>query len=302
MMGFFQNFVTWYPCIFQGIVNKWYARIWLDSPCRCPKRFKKLIFATRGNNIFFSNYISITWNNLTFLFCYNPPLEEVVTLHFIIFESPLLKDTLCQVWLKLAKWFSRRRFLKVVYVLSLCGYYLPLEKCIALKLNKFEFPLTKNTLCHAWLKLARRFWRRFSKVVYIFSICCYYLPLEKGQGPPFEINLIPLTQGCSVPSLVEIGPVVLEMKSPDSMYFYFVAIIPLWQRAWSFIWTNFNHLYLGMRYVKYGKTWLGDFEEVNVWKDMDGHLDRQIDRYTIKKRCFAKHNWALSSEELAHVN
>ena len=26
--------------IFQGIVNKWYARMWLDSTCRYPIRFK----------------------------------------------------------------------------------------------------------------------------------------------------------------------------------------------------------------------------------------------------------------------
>ena len=27
-------------------------------------------------------------------------------------------------------------------------------------------------------------------------------------------------------------------------------------------------------YVKYGGTWIGDSEVVNIWKDMDGHLDR----------------------------
>ena len=40
--------------------------------------------------------------------------------------------------------------------------------------------------------------------------------------------------------------------------------------------------HLGMLYVKYGWTWLGDSEEVEMWKDMDGHLDRQTaDRETI---------------------
>ena len=135
----------------------------------CSMRFKKLHFAHRGKNIFFKNNISLTWHILISLFCYYPPLKEDVTLHFNIFESPLYKDTLCQVWLKLAKWFLRRRFLKVVNVFSLCGYYLPLKKCMALNLNKFEFPLSKNTLCHVWLKLAQRFWRRFSKVVNIFQ-------------------------------------------------------------------------------------------------------------------------------------
>ena len=148
----------------------------------------------------------------------------------------------------------------------------PLEKCIALNLNKFEFPLPKNTLCHVWLKSAHRFWRRFSKVVNFFFNFCYYLPLEKGQGPSFERNWIPLTQGCSVPSLVEIGLVVLENKS--SMCFHYVAFISLWQKAWPFIGTNLNRLHLGMPYVKRGGTWLGDSEEVNIWKGLDGHLNR----------------------------
>ena len=68
---FFQNLVTWSPCIFQGIVNKWYARMWLDSPCRCPIRFMKSLFASRGN-IFFLNYISITWYILILIFCFIP--------------------------------------------------------------------------------------------------------------------------------------------------------------------------------------------------------------------------------------
>ena len=40
-----------------------------------------------------------------------------------------------------------------------------------------------------------------------------------------------------------------------------------------------------MLYVKYGGTWLSDYEEVNMWKDMDGHFDRQIDN---KQHVFSK--------------
>ena len=38
-------------------------------------------------------------------------------------------------------------------------------------------------------------------------------PLGKGRGPSFEQTCITFTQGCFVPSLVEIGSVVLEKKS-----------------------------------------------------------------------------------------
>ena len=41
---------------------------------------------------------------------------------------PSAKDVLCQVWLKLAQWFWRRRFLNFVNVFSLFRNYLPLEK------------------------------------------------------------------------------------------------------------------------------------------------------------------------------
>ena len=37
------------------------------------------------------------------------PLEKDGALHFNKLESPLPKDALCQVWLKLAQWFWRRR-------------------------------------------------------------------------------------------------------------------------------------------------------------------------------------------------
>ena len=49
----------------------------------------------------------------------------------------------------------------------------------------------------------------------IFSITITFSllsPLGKGRRPSFEESWIPSTQGCSVPSLVEISPVVLEKK------------------------------------------------------------------------------------------
>ena len=49
-------------------------------------------------------------------------------------------------------------------------------------------------------------------------------------------HLNPLTQGCFVPSLVEIGAVVLEEKilKHSSMYFRYFVIFSPWKRAWSF--------------------------------------------------------------------
>ena len=48
--------------------------------------------------------------NVFSLFRYYLPLEKGGALHLNKLESPLPKDALCQVWLKLAQWFWRRRF------------------------------------------------------------------------------------------------------------------------------------------------------------------------------------------------
>ena len=62
-------------------------------------------------------------------------------------ESPSLKDALCQVFLKLAQWFSRRRIKNFVNVFLVLRNYPPLVKGLALKVNKFESPTPKGTLC-----------------------------------------------------------------------------------------------------------------------------------------------------------
>jgi hypothetical protein len=48
-------------------------------------------------------------------------------------------------------------FLNSIFLLF--RYYLPLEKCDPLHLNKLEFPPPKDDLCQVWLKLAQWFWR-----------------------------------------------------------------------------------------------------------------------------------------------
>ena len=137
-----------------------------------PNEIHEVTFCPRGKKVIF---FKITFlGSLNFLFCYYSPLEEDVTL--IIYESPLYR-ILCQFWLKLAIWFLSKKNLKAVNVFSLCGYYLPLKKCMPLNLNKFEFPLPKDTLCHVWLKLAQRFWRSCQYI----PICCHYLPLERAR-------------------------------------------------------------------------------------------------------------------------
>ena len=59
-------------------------------------------------------------------------------------ECPTPKDALLQVWLKLDRWFWKRRFFNFVNVFALFRNCLPLEKGGVLHLNNLESPLPKN--------------------------------------------------------------------------------------------------------------------------------------------------------------
>ena len=91
------------------------------------------------------------------------PFKNGVALHLNKLDSLSPKNALCQFWLKLARWFWRRRFLKVVNLFLLFPNYLPFEKDLALHLNILESPSPGDTLCQVWLKLAqwslRRRWK-----------------------------------------------------------------------------------------------------------------------------------------------
>ena len=112
--------------------------------------------------------------------------------HYLLFEDwfidylsklefPLHKGTSHQVWSKLVQWFCRKWVLNFLNVFSLFHYNLPLEKGMPLHLNKYESYSSKDALCQVWLKLSQWFWgRKFLNFINIFSLFCYYLPLEKS--------------------------------------------------------------------------------------------------------------------------
>ena len=88
-----------------------------------------------------------------------------------------------------------------------------------------------------WLELSQWFRsRRFFNFVNVFSLFRNYLPLEKGVALHMNKFESPSPNGCIVPSLVEIGPMVLEkFFLISSMYFSYFVIISHWKRVWSFI-------------------------------------------------------------------
>ena len=90
----------------------------------------------------FFNYV-----NIFSLFRNYLPLGKGRALHLNKLESPSSKYALCQLWLKLAQFLRKRRFLNFVNVFSLFRNYLPFEKGRAIHLNKFESPSPKDALC-----------------------------------------------------------------------------------------------------------------------------------------------------------
>ena len=83
----------------------------------------------------------IFWNfvNVLSLFRNDLPFEKSVALHLNKLYSHFPRDALCQVWLKLANWFFRRRFLNFVHSFSVNRNYLPLEKELSLYFQNWNF-------------------------------------------------------------------------------------------------------------------------------------------------------------------
>ena len=149
---------------------------------------------------------------MCFRYFVKPPPWKGWALYFEL-ESPSTKDALCQVWLKLAQWFLRRRFfLNFANVFSLFCNCLPLEKGVVLYSNELKSHLPKYALCKIWLKSACWFLRkRFLNFVKCFRYFVIISPWKR-VGPLFEQTSILFTQGCFLSSFVEIGPMVLEKK------------------------------------------------------------------------------------------
>ena len=146
--------------------------------------------------------------------------------------SPSSKNALCQVCLKFSPLLQEKK--NCIFV------NISFEKGLAHYLKKVKSPSPNNALWKVWLKVAhdQLFWRiRYS---YVFLLFRNYISLEKGVTLYLNNLRSPFTEGCFVPSLVEIGQVVLENGFLKSMYFWYFLIISPWKRAWPFIWAKSN--------------------------------------------------------------
>ena len=81
-------------------------------------------------------------------------------IHFNKLDSYWPNDVSWYVWLKLAQWFWRRRFVNFANTYSLFCYYLLFKKGVVLHLDILKSPSPKNGLYQVWLKLVLWFWRK----------------------------------------------------------------------------------------------------------------------------------------------
>jgi hypothetical protein len=81
-----------------------------------------------------------------YFYCFAIISQKGYPLSWNKFESPSPQDDLCQVWLKLAQWFWRKRFKnEPIPFLHICDY-LPFEEDLAFYMNKLKFPSSKDNL------------------------------------------------------------------------------------------------------------------------------------------------------------
>ena len=122
------------------------------------------------------------------------PLELRVALQLIKLESSLPRMVCAKFCWNWSRDSGEEHFLNIFnWIIYFC-YYLPLEKGVALQMNKLEPPLPKDDLGQVWSKLALCYWRRK-----LLNVCnrilhlCYYLHLEKGVAlllHKFESHLL----------------------------------------------------------------------------------------------------------------
>ena len=119
-----------------------------------------------------------------------------------------------RVMLKLAQWSLRRWFLNILNRTLLFRYYLPLKKAVALHLNKLESPLPKDVCAKFgwnWPSGSRE--GDFLKILWI-QIYYFAITSTWRRAWPFIWTILnSLYPSIFLPSLFEIGPVVLERKA-----------------------------------------------------------------------------------------
>ena len=92
-----------------------------------------------GEKDFFLNFVNVYLPFHNYI-----PLEKSGALHLNKLEFPSPRIAMCQDWLKLATWFSTRRFLNFVNVLSLFCVIISTWKKVGPSFDKIWIPFTRE--------------------------------------------------------------------------------------------------------------------------------------------------------------
>ena len=141
-----------------------------------------------------------------------------------------------------------------------------------------------------FFRLAQSFFRgRFLNFVNVFSLFCYYLPLENGVVLYLSKLESPLNPRMLCANFCWNWPSrFLEDFQILSMYFRYFVIISPWKIAWPFIWTILNPLHPRMAQRFWRRRWkcekftdgqTDDGQQVIrklIWDFSSGELKREI--------------------------
>ena len=132
----------------------------------------------------FNKFESPSPKDVFLLFLSNLPLERGVALHLYKLESPSPKNALCQVWWKLAQWYCRRRFLKILSMYFCYFLIISPWKRVGPSFEQTWILFTQgcfvpNLVEIGLVALEKKIFKNF---VNVFSLFCNYPPLEKGRA------------------------------------------------------------------------------------------------------------------------
>ena len=164
--------VNWIPSTFQ-IVDKWYSRIWLGMSCRCVIRFRNFYFEIRvEKRRFFSESCNLSFmyisRNSKQIICQN------VIGQALQMPNKIQEVTFCP--LRYKRNFKKLHFYFFANVFSLCGYYLPLEKCMTLlDWTKYLYPRILSVISGwNWPSGSGEDFQKLSKYFQFVAIISHY--------------------------------------------------------------------------------------------------------------------------------
>ena len=150
--------------------------------------------------------------NELLLFCNYLPFEKGLDLHI-----KKLNSMLCARfgWKCPSGSEDFKKFSIMYYYYFAITLYLHFEKGVTLYLKKktwiifTQWCFVPSLVENGPVVLEKKTFKSFQCIFSISQLS----PLWERRGPSFEQTWIPFTKGCSVPCLVEIGPMVLDKKT-----------------------------------------------------------------------------------------